>query len=273
MTATYPVFSGRIAITSANNVIKFSEDGSALTCTLTAGTYFLRNSSTTTDADNFLYHLKTQLEATGANTYTITIALSISAGSPSATITVTRASGSVTFALLFANAATTFDPAILGFAASDTADDANAKASTLSPSCLWVGPDVLEQSDPDYENDATISRAMGGQVRGFKRGGPYDVRDLSFAFIDPKRAIASAIAADPDRAWSEWWSLHSDGRRFEYHEAAISSGSTLAALSASTKVGTAWHLDEDSVKAMRPRRLQPGLELYGWPARLLGYVA
>lgn len=209
----------------------------------------------------------------GTNTYTTSLSLSIDPAAVAGTVTLTRATGTNNFQVNWSHASTTFDEATLGYANSDTANDGNPKVSTLSPSSIWVAPDVREFFEPVEEYAATVTRARSGKVRGVKRGGPYDVRRLSHKFIDSRRVWDWDNTADPTAAFNSFLSATADGTRFEVHEVALSSGTTLGALSTSTRIGTAWHWDEDTVQAFEPTRMEPGLSLYEFQLRLLGYVA
>lgn len=217
--------------------------------------------------------LDAHTNATNPNTYTVSQSLSVAPASASGVVTVTRSAGASNFQINWSNAATTFDDGVIGFANSDTANDGNPKVSTLSPSAMWVSPEVYEFFEPAEEYAASVTRARSGKVRGVKRGGPYDVRRMSHRFVDSRRVWDWDNTTDPTASFNRFLNSTADGTRFEVHAVTLSSGSTLSALSASTRIGTAWHWDEDSLLLFDPSRMEPGMSLYEWQMRLLGYVA
>lgn len=236
--------------------------------------FFLRGDGS--DDDLLQVYIQTVQSHTGANEYTGSLSLSIDPAADAGTVTLTRSVGANNFQINWSHANTTFDGAhgaTLGYANSDTANDGTDKVSTLSPSSIWVAPDIYEFFEPVEEYAATVTRARSGKVRGVKRGGPYDVRRLSHKFIDSRRVWDWDNTSDPTAAFNSFLSSTADGTRFEVHAVTLSSGTTLGALSTSTRIGTAWHWDEDTVQAFEPTRMEPGLSLYEFQLRLLGYVA
>jgi hypothetical protein len=232
--------------------------------------FFLRGDGAT---DDLLRVLKETVSShSGTNTYSTSLALSIDPASPSGVVTLTRVAGANSFQLLWSNAATTFDQGLLGFADSDTADNGSPKVSTLSPSALWVAPEVYEFLEPAQERAASVTRTTSGKVRGVKRGGAYDVRTMSHRFIDSRRVWESENTSDPDAAFNRFLDATADGTRFELHTVGVT-GTTLGALSSSTRVGTAWHWSQEDVDGFDPERMNPGLALYAWQNKLLAYVA
>ena len=268
---TYPVLLSAVVVTSAaaDGRIRFVEGAGNLNADLRPGTYFLRGDGA---ADDLCLEIKTALEATGANTYSVGVSFDVDADNATATVTITRTAGADTCSLSFASGSTTFDPALIGFAAGNTANNASAKVSTLSPSSVWVSSDIYRELEPDDEVDGFAPRALSGRVRAGSLGA-YDVRRLGFALVGSKRTHARFIAADTARAFSTLWRRWAGGPRCELHVAAIASGTTLAALSSSTEEGAGWHLDEGSAEGFAPSRLNNGVALYSWDLRLLGYVA
>jgi hypothetical protein len=272
MSVLYYLLLGEVTLTSSNNAIRISEASTAATASITAGTYFLRGDAT---SDDLCAAIKTALEgAQGGghtNTYTVSVAFSIADGAPTAVVTVTRATGSETFALLFSNGSTTFDEALIGFANSDTAEDASAKASTLTPTPVWAANNPPARDDPVYEARGAQVRMTDGGLVTFDRGGPYSLRSLRFEHITAERTHATSIASDTARAFKTWWARHRDGKRFELHGLTVS-GNTLQAPTSSTLIATVV-LDEAACSGFAPVRTLPGLETYAWDLGVRSYVA
>lgn len=268
----YAAFLGQVTIDSSNKTIRFVEGSTTTDVTLVEGTYFLRGDGASGD---LCLAIKTAFETNAdaaGNTYTVGLACSVDSASPTATVTITRATGAGSFSILWSHANTTFDPALLGFAATDTAHDGAAKVSTLSPSALWVSNDLLVSYEPEEEYDVSVPGGRSGRLKANRRGGPYDVRNVSLAFLAVERVLTEENLLDPDATFERFHKRNGDGRSIEFHAAALSSGTTLAALSASTEIGSGFHLDPVTASAFEPERLQPGLSLYSFELRLLGSV-
>ena len=270
---TYAALLGAITIDASNKAIRFKEGLVTQTVSLVEGVYFARGDGA---ADDLHLAAKTALEtntnAVGPNTYTVSHALSINPAAPAAVTSIARATGSSTFQILWADALTTFKPAWLGFTAVDTAEDALTKVSSRSPSSMWISSDIPESYEPADEYDVSVRRARSGRVRALRRGGTYDVRTVLFRFIDSRRALSSANTADPDATFSRFLRLNGDGKHFEFHGQTVS-GTTLGALSSSTRIGTAWHFDEETASGFAPDRVERGLALYDFDVGLMGYVS
>ena len=266
---TYPAMLAAVVIDSTNKNIRMKEGATTATVSLVEGTYFLRGDGA---ADDLLVIIDDALTShAGTNTYTVAIVWSVSPAAPHGVITITQ-SGGATFQLLWADALTTFDQALLGFTDANTADSTAAKTGTLSPSCVWVSPEIYVEAEEDEEDDAYVQRARSGVVRGGARGGPYETLRLSFQLVEERRVKAARIAADVARAFDRFRRQLVRGRQFELHFGTISSGTTLAALSSSTERGAGWHLSPDSVDGFRAERLRPGLPLYAWSLELWAHV-
>lgn len=272
MAAAFPVLLGVVVIDATNKAIRFTEGGVSAVVSLTEGSYFLRGDQL--DGSDLCKEIKDALDShAGANTYAVTLALSTNPADPTATVTVTRSTGIDTFAILWADALTTFDEGLVGFTNVNTAADAAAKVSTLSPSCLWVGNDIYRSLEPVPSFVRRRSRARSGKVRAVERMSTRD-RFWVQEHIEAKRMNEEEIAADPTRALSRFIDRQADGRRLEFHDGAIASGFALSALSTSTKIGTAWHLDDDFYpeRSGFAQRVD-GAPLYSFQGTLLPYVA
>ena len=248
----YASMLGAVTIDSSNNAIRMVEGATTATVLVAAGTYFLRGDGA---SDDLLLACKTAFDshpnATFPNTYTVQVSSAINPAVPSCTVTVTG--GIATFRLSWADALTTFDPGVLGFTLANTANNASAKSSTLSPSLRWVSTDVVESFEPE-------------------RGGPYDLRRVVLRYQDSRRVLATDNVADPSASFARFLQRHGDGTRFELHTALAPSG-VVAALGPSTRVGVAWVFDEPTSSMFAPDRVEPGLALYDWDLGLLGWVS
>jgi hypothetical protein len=266
----YAAFLGQVTIDASNKTIRCVEDATTADVTLAEGTYFLRGDGA---GDDLCAILATALATNGAgtnNTYTVSLACSVDSAAPTAAVTITRTGGTGSFSILWSHANTTFDPALLGFEEDDTAHDATAKVSTLSPSSLWIAPDLLESYEPEEEYDVSVPSRRTAKAKTNRRGGPFDVRNVVMNYIDVARVLAEENLSDPDATFERFHERQGDGAAMEFHAVALSSGTTLAALSASTEIGAGWHFDVDTAMTFQPVRLEPGLPLYSIELRLLG---
>lgn len=267
---SYPVLLRPIVITADNKVIKFKEGATTGTITLTEGTYFLRPAAS--GADSILFEIKALIDAFGGtNTYTATLTCNIDADEPTAEVSFTQ-TGGATFQFLWAHADTTFDPAWLGFADANTADSTGAKTSTLSPSSLWVSDAPYVDNDPVDEFESYAVRANSGLVRDGVVGGPFDVRLFSFGMVASKRTHHSYITADEDRAFSRFLARWLAGRPAELHLCDVATYPDLGDMSASTEVGSRWHVAGDTRERFAAARLDRATGLWSWALELWGYV-
>lgn len=257
---SYPVLLGAIVITSANRQIRIKEGANTNNAQLALGTYYLRGDGA---AGDFLPVLVTALQAANvgsANTYTATVSRNIDSSSPHTTITITRATGTDNFQILWANSQTTFDGLLLGFSAS-TADDALAKTSTQACAAGWASNDILRELEPFNERAVSVPRKVNGAVVGVTRSSQMTSWALGFAFVHEDRMLkrrALAVTADTLEGFMDRFG---PGAAFEMHETPLSAGTTLSALSASTRVAV-MHWSEDTLSSFRPQRIGPGVPLY-----------
>lgn len=256
---SYPVLAGAIVLTSANNAIRVKEGATTATTTIAAGTYYLRGDGA---AGDLLPALVTALQSAtaSANTYTATVSRNIDAASAHTVVTITRASGADNFQILWADALTTFDETLLGFTA-NTADNSSPKVSTQACAASWVSTDILRDLEPFGERIISVPRKASGGVVGVSRSAHMTSWAMGFAFVAEARMLkrrALAVDADTLEGFMERFGA---GAAFEAHETALSSGTTLAALSSSTLVAV-MHWSEDTLSSFRPRRIGPGVPLY-----------
>lgn len=257
---------GAVVLTSANNVLRFTEGASTQLATITPGTYYLRGDGA---AGDLCLALKTALEAapTGSlNTYTVTVAWSIDPAVAGAVITITRATGADNFGVLWADALSTFDEALLGFSANDTVN-ASAKTSTKSCAAVWVCNDVAREIEPVSERVVAVPRAVSGRVQGVTRSARMQSWRLGLAFVAEGRMLAESALAGAQDTLEGFMERFGAGASLELHEAQVSTGTTLAALSTSTLVDVV-HFSEDALSRFEPSRLGPGVPLYSLDLRL-----
>lgn len=266
---SYPVGLGAIVLTSANNVIRFTEGASTGNATIAVGTYYLRGDGA---AGDLLPALVTALQNANAsaNTYTATVAWSIDPAQPGARITITRATGADNFGALWANAATTFDERLLGFTADDTVN-ATAKTSTQSCAAAWVCNDVAREIEPFSERVVAVPRAASGRVQGVTRSARMQSWRLGLAFVDERRMLVENALAGAQDTLEGFMERFGAGASLELHEAQVSTGTTLAALSSSTLVDVV-HFSEETLSRFEPTRLGPGVPLYSIDLRLQAKV-
>lgn len=267
---TYPVMLGAIVLTSANNAIRFKEGATTATASIAAGTYYLRGDGTSGD---FFPALVTALEAATAstNTYTATIARSIAPGTAHSLVTITRATGSDDFQILWADALTTFDETLLGFTA-NTADDANPKTSTQACAGAWVSNDGMGELEPYSERVASVVRSASGRLSGVSRSARMQSWRMRLLFVEERRLFVEQALAGSQDTLEGFMETFGAGAAMELHDADVSSGTTLAALSTSTLVDVV-HFSEDALTRFEPTRVGPGVPLYSLPLTFHAQVA
>jgi hypothetical protein len=267
---TYPVWLGAIVVTAANKGIRVKEGATTATTNLVEGTYYLRGDGA---AGDFCAALKTALEAATAsvNTYTVTVARSIAAGTAHTLITITRATGSDDFQILWADALTTLDIALVGVTAS-TADNASPKVSTQACASSWVSNDGYRRFKPFARKTVSVRPTQTGRVSGVERSDRMQMWKCDLGFVDGRRCnIEEALAGAWDTA-EGFMDRFGPGAAVEMHTAEIDTGTTLAALSSSTLLDVV-HFDEASLMNFDPEPLGDGFDLYDFSVTLHAQVA
>jgi len=268
---SYPVMLGAVVLTSSNNVLRFTEGALATAnATIAPNTYYLRGDGAAGDLCLAVKNAMEAANAGSANTYTVTVAWSIDPAIAGARITITRATGADNFGVLWADAATTFDETLLGFSAND-AVNATAKTSTKSCAATWVCNDVAREIEPFSERVVAVPRAVSGRVQGVTRSARMQSWRLGLAFVDERRTFVEHALAGPQDTLEGFLERFGAGASLELHEAQVSSGTTLAALSSSTLVDVV-HFSEETLTTYEPTRLGPGVPLYSLDLRLHGKV-
>lgn len=260
MSADHVVFLRAIVIDATNKAIRMKEGATTSTVTLVEGTYYLRGDGA---ADDLLKIVDDALTShVGANTYVVSVAWSADPAAGAAVVTITQ-SGGATFQLLWADVLTTFDPAWLGFADANTADSTAAKASTLSPSAVWVADGPFRELEPVDRRQGYARRARSGRVRRGKTGETNKDRRLGLSFVCAERTHEKNIAADPDRAFNRFLDRWTAGSPAELH-LATATGFVLGALSSSTEHGAGWHVGGEGDEDFDPQRHSAAAALYSW---------
>jgi hypothetical protein len=259
---------GAVVLTTSNNVLRLNEGALATAnATIAAGTYYLRGDGASGD---LCLAIKTALEAANggsANTYTVSVSRSIDPAVAHTTVTITRATGADNFAVLWADALTTFDQALLGFVVNDTLD-ASPKTSTAAAAAAWVSNDVAREIEPFSERVVAVPRAVSGRVQGVTRSARMQSWKLGLAFVDERRIYVENALAGAQDTLEGFLERFGAGASLELHEQpTLSTATVLAALSASTLVEVA-HFSEDALSRFEPTRLGPGVPLYSIDLRL-----
>ena len=267
MSVTHYALLAEVILTSSNNAVR-TIDVSAVTATqsLAPGSYFLCGDVSYVELDD----LVRVFAVAAPNVANPAIrSISIAPSAKNANLDLPSVSPTVAAQVLWADVATTIDPALFGFARTNvTTPGGGTVQAPFTPTPLWVSPEPVLRDDPTMEALSAQVRTRSGIIRTFNRGGPYELREIEVQYVDPDRTFDSA--ADPARSWESFWRFARDGRRVELHALAVS-GTTLALPTLATRLGT-FVLDEQTSTSFAPRRLSAGQELYGWTIGLRGYV-
>jgi hypothetical protein len=268
---TYPVLLGAIRVTSnVNDTIEIQEAGVTIPVGLSAGTWYLRGDGGT---DDFCKMLKDQLDAAGANTYSVTPSFSILSTAACCAVTIAVTGGALSFSILWASTGTTFDEALLGFASSNNTG-ATTYTGTRSAACVWVSTDIYRDFEVGQEVPAWVNRAQTGYVHAGKTGTATKVAKMGFDFVHRNRIMAGVGGA----TYADFQTFHAyvaSGLPFEIHACAISSGTTLVSPTVSSYIhGTMawWFLDEESAARFFADRMSPGVPLYSFDLTLFEAV-
>lgn len=223
--------------------------------------------SATGPADELSLQIKNKLDAfgVGGNAYDVTIARSIDPTTPHTRMTITRSAGTDTFGLVV-DGSQTFDMALIGFPAS-TPNDALAKVSTVACAASWACNDVAREIEPVSERVVAVPRAVSGRVQGVTRSARMQSWRLGLAFVDERRMLVErglTVSADTLEGFMERFGANAS---LELHEAQVSTGTTLGAVSATTFVDVV-HFSEDALSRFEPVRIGPGVPLYSLDLRL-----
>lgn len=251
----YPLLRRAITITTANNAIRFREGATTATATVAPGVYFLRGTGGLLDA----IVAALQNASASTNTYTATYTPSVVAAQPTGTVTISRATGADTFQILGASASTTFPLHTIGVASVDTALDAAAKVSTLSPSGVWVSNDMLTTDEPDLTGEVFGEMpSRGGSLSAGALSDTWDRYRWAVAYVARRRVWQEANTADPNATWEAFWRRI---RSAPVLELARIDPTTFAV----TDLPNQWVADLATRQSVGPVRLGPGTPVYSWP--------
>lgn len=251
--------------TGVNDVLRFTEGASTNNATIAAGTYYLRGDGA---AGDFCPALVTALQGAGAsaNTYSVTLTRSIDPGTAHTAVVITRLTGADNFGVLWADNATTFDQALLGFTINDTVNAA-VKISNQACAAAWIGNDIAREIEPVSERVVAVPRAASGRVQGVSRSARMQSWRLGLAFIDERRMLTENALQGAQDTLEGFMERFGAGASLELHEQASVTGVALGALSSSTLVDVV-HFSEDALSRFEPARLGPGVPLYSIDLRL-----
>lgn len=276
MPFVYDVYASAIVVDTGANAIRMEENGTAFTCTLTAGTYYLALAGSAGGADNFCAHLKARLEASspGGATYTVTYRVIANPDSSSLTGQITIANTAGDTQVLGSSGITTFDVAQLGFVAGADSAQSSSLVSTRSPSATWLSSMPAPVVDPGGLS-ASVSqhRTQGGATHTFVNADPVEVRETEVQFEVAARTwyrTANGLAtSDPNKSFERFWRRIIDGRTVRLYQAELS-GTTAEAIVSTEIVGD--FVLVDPLTEWRPAR-DSDVPTYAWRLGWREYVA
>jgi len=260
---TTAAFTWKVTITTgSNDAIDFKEDaGVEQNATLDAGTYEMFGADDAA-GDTIAKEIKTQLEATGAGTYAVSVS---SAGLMSITVSVGASAVQITWAN-GTNEATSAKH-VTGYGDADTASAATVTAASQVHGVFLFhdsGPDMAADSEDQAEKTSPQHMAMDGGVVERPLGSFRYDREIEIALIPRAKRFKSTNNAK------------SIEDMFEYLRGG---NSRVVRLYADPSVQTSYdtyHVAPasgsiDNLK--RIARINSGVERWGGPLRLLKYVA
>lgn len=261
----FPCFLPQVVVDSTNNALSVTVTGGGSPGTSTVyinpGTYYLRGDGTV--GVDLLNAIDTALEShSTTGTFTCSVSRNIDEASSGCMVTLALSGGPTSWTIN--TSGTTFDLAWLGMSTGMAA--ALSHTSTRTVRGCWTFSEPLSSDDPGWEGRTTQNELSGGTVSPHNFGYTAKRRSCAVDFLWRTRVAETASLDTPHAALAHL--LY--GGAFERHDTLISSGTTLAALSSSTRVGTLWHLSEQSCRDMMPMRVEPGLDLWGLRFTLIG---
>ncbi len=228
-------------IATTEQKIDVDEDGGGgagvFIATITAGTYLT--------PELLAAEVKTQLEAGGSGTYTVTV-------SADGKFTI---AGSIDFALDWSGAANSATY-VLGWEGSDVASGASHTAPNQHHAGFYfgeTGPDLEVDSEETPEANAPQSVSMGGTVTQYPTGAIRYSREMKISFMD--RA----------RAWESTNNEKSAEDMFNYLMGAASRYITYAPDASSISETSYYVVPSDgAMHTYKPIRLDPSVELWAF---------
>lgn len=254
---TYPVFLGAVVITSANNRIRWVEGATTGNADITPGTYYCRGDGA---ADDLLVAIRTAIMAATAsvNNYALTPFRRIGTTEHSS-IQFQRTGGADNFQLL-KDGSETFDYTLIGFSAS-TALNGSAKVSDIAPAAMWGSNDGWLELDDFSTKVAPLDKTASGRVTGVERSARSHTWRIGLGFVHQGRLKKRTKFESDGDTLENFIDLFGATAHFEMHTAEISSGTTLAALDATTYLDRV-SFNQDIIENFDPERVGDGINLY-----------
>lgn len=283
----YLVLLHAVEIDDDNDTIIIDEAGVDRTATIAHGTYWANGELGATD---LLKAVADALSAadSGGNTYNLSwenasIELSVDTdpANPAATCRVTRDSGSMAFRVKWNDAATTFDAALLGFAVTKVAADANDEFSTLSPSCMWVGNEVVRIMQPRIiAAGAEETEGADGSLDVVARASHSERRRIDLRLVDARRLWVHANTSDPAATLARFWDTARDGRALEVHTLEMISGTTRLYAMALDDTDVTWDgiayskwlFCQPTIAGIEPSPVIDGMDSWDLELHIAGYI-
>lgn len=273
----YPFISRAIPITTANQVLRITEDAVTANVNVVTGAYWVRGDGS---ADCLLTRIKTAIEAATASTNTYTVSLRfqpLNEDTP-VVVRIARATGSDTFRLDFDNVAVTFPVEAIGFQRVATALDADDKDSDRPTTGLWMADDMLTVDDPSEDGVVFGDMpAASGSLFAGSLSEPFEIWRWHFARIRRSRTWGN-YATYPDVSWQRFHRLIRSGAVCELRTAGIISTAVVPYASADVQqthsAGVQWVADEQTRANVGPlNRDSPGNPFYSWATAWRRWVA
>jgi hypothetical protein len=260
MTApTSPMLCAGVVITATTNGIRITDTTNSYTAAVTPGTYYV--TGTTTASGDLFKAISDALVAAGTATwiaeYSNTGKLEISANT--------------TWSIDWDNSLTTIDTDLLGIADDSAAFGAAGEhidTADYVPQGMW-SPGAAPSTDDGHatlaeatESDVAQHRAQSGAVWTVRTGGPFETRLVTFEGLPHYKLYPTTGYENQDlkSLIADW--LYCGQRARYYVDAATPATGYFDCV-----------LDEETLRQYRPRRLAPGVALYGIDLGLRGYVA
>jgi hypothetical protein len=246
--SSYPVLCPSIKITSANNSLRINRGGTVETCAVAVGTYSAGESGTLQAALATAIDLHSLLSGT-----TVTVSRNVDRSSAVGGCTVAIVSSASWF-FDVASSLHTFDMSLIGMSQTVNASTAATQNSTTFVGCCWVSSECARSDDGQPVSRKIINELAGGSSSLYSTGATQHDIELQISLLEATRIWTNANRSTYHPAFKRVI----DGSALEYHEATLSSGTTLAALSSSTRVGGTYRARDVD----RPSRDGDGVQMW-----------
>jgi len=263
-----PMLLAPVVITADSNDDIRIEGDSAQTATITAGTYYL---SGLADSGDLYTAIQTALnDSADAGTWTVTTtANGLTYRKPTISCNTTNSSAWSIDWDYTAGGFHGLDATILGVtdtSAAFGASDGQYYPATTQPKYSWYPSTAPATNDGHAgaveatESDVIQTRANSGAVWTVRTGGPFEVRLVTFEGEPQYKLIPDGSYPNESlKAFIEAYAYA--GQRLRYYPDRTTAGYFDCVL------------DEETLRAFHPRRLAPGVALYGTDLGMRGYVA